>query len=88
MEDPDVVKLFEDNKYFYHNLTMCYHNREKGKIFTQAYRDDNTLSSLMNNIYGYHEPNEWKIYMTEQEKRKGNDETLYQVFGKTPQDMV
>ena len=78
----DKKKQFIATGYIEKPECLVFFKRESGKIFTKAYIDDHSINTLLSNIHEPHDPTNWKIYHSPDQKHF--IQNYFKIFGNKP----
>jgi hypothetical protein len=82
--DPEKKQKLADNGYRYDEDVLCYVSREKGKIFSTSWVEDQNINTIQISLNTPHSPAAWKLFLSPDQPHEEMRNALFEKYGKTP----
>jgi len=82
--DSEKKQKMEANSYQYDEDLLCFVNREKGKIFSTAWVEDQNINTIQISLDIPHQPASWNLFLKPDQPHEEMRNALFAKYGKTP----
>jgi hypothetical protein len=82
--DSEKKQKMADDGYQYDEDLECFVNREKGKIFSASWVEDQNINTIQISLNIPHQPATWKLFLKPEQPHEEMRNALFGKYGKNP----